>query len=99
MAASHFSQPHTAPGSPVLGPISVSPPSESHPTPANVALAQTAYQMEAALRLWLEWNEAYEDLTAQMFQAASDFARMEALADHLDQLRQQAVAASRELLG
>ena len=99
MAASQFSQPHTAPGFHVSGPISVSPPSGSRPTPANVALAQTACQMQAALRLWLEWNEAYEDLTAQMFQAGGDFAQMEALADQLDQLRQQAVAASRELLG
>lgn len=55
--------------------------------------------MEAALRLWLDWNEAYERLTARMFQAAGDFARMEALADEIDQFRQQAVAASRELLG
>lgn len=99
MAASHFSQPHTAPGAHVLGPISVPPSSESRGTSSDISPAQTAARMQTALRLWLDWNEAYERLTARMFQAAGDFARMEALADEIDQLRQQAVAASRELLG
>jgi len=53
---------------------------------------------QEALQRWLQWNEAYEELTARMFQAKDDLERLEALADQLDGVRQEAVAASRALL-
>lgn len=58
----------------------------------------TSVEWQEALRRWLEWNEAYEQLTARLFQAKDDPARLESLADQLEDLRQAIVAASRELL-
>jgi hypothetical protein len=54
--------------------------------------------MHDALRLWLQWNEAQEHLTGRMFRAAKDASQIEALADHVDQIRQRALAATREAL-
>lgn len=56
-------------------------------------------EWEHAIGLWLRWNDAYERLTAQMFDARQDQARLESLLDSLDRLRQEAIAASRKLLG
>ncbi|NQT37841.1 MAG: hypothetical protein HQ581_10150 [Planctomycetes bacterium] len=59
---------------------------------------RTTPRAAEALRMWLRWNEAHEQLTAQMFQAGSDPARLDDLAEQVDQLRRQAVAASHEVL-
>ena len=48
--------------------------------------------------MWLHWNEAYDQLTARMFQVAHDQRKVEDLADHVDRLRARAVAATRRLL-
>lgn len=53
---------------------------------------------QETLRQWLEWNEAYELLTARLFHAKDDPSQLEALADELDRCRQAIAAASRELL-
>lgn len=58
----------------------------------------TAVGWQEALRRWLQWNEAYERLTERMFQVKEDRMCLEALADQLDDLRQQALAASRAAL-
>lgn len=71
------------------------PPSESGTPldpPANLRT------WEQVLSLWLEWNEVYERLTEQMFQAGSDPQRIEALLDEADRLRQRATELSRQLL-
>jgi len=54
--------------------------------------------MQDAIRSWLAWNAAYEELTARMFQVAHDPARVEALAEEVDRMRRRAVAASRTLV-
>ena len=56
-------------------------------------------EFEHAIGLWLRWNDAYERLTARMFDARQDQAQLESLLDSLDRLRQEAIAASRKLLG
>lgn len=58
----------------------------------------TTAAWQDALRRWLQWNDAYEQLTAQIFEADGDSMRLEALADQLDQFRLDAVIASRALL-
>ncbi len=58
----------------------------------------SADRCEQALRLWLRWNDAYERLTGDMFEAAHDQSRVEALAEEVDRLRQQAIAAARNAL-
>jgi len=78
-------------------------------TPAEV-ISQRAERAESeraedlgreALRLWLKWNTAHEQLTAAMFQSRHDPARMAELMqemDHLEQVRWRAVELSEELL-
>ena len=51
-----------------------------------------------ALSLWLEWNRAYEHVTARMFDARHDPAALQELMDQADELRRQAVARSELLL-
>ncbi|MCH8046404.1 MAG: hypothetical protein IID44_22065 [Planctomycetes bacterium] len=51
-----------------------------------------------ALLLWLRWNNAYERVTATLYDARHDPRKQEQLLDEMDQLRQQAVDFSRELL-
>ncbi len=53
---------------------------------------------EEALRLWLNWNDAYEKLTSHMFEVGEDQEQLEALMDHVDRIRQQAVDLSRKML-
>jgi len=54
-----------------------------------------------SLRLWLQWNEAHDALTAAMFESRQDAARQSELIeqmDQLDQLRWRAVELAQELL-
>lgn len=55
-------------------------------------------QWREALVLWLRWNQAYEHVTEQMFQAGQDPARLQQLMDQMDDLRREAVAQSQQLL-
>ena len=55
-----------------------------------------------SLRLWLQWNQAHDALTAAMFDSRQDRARQSKLIeqmDQLDQLRWRAVELAQELLG
>jgi hypothetical protein len=52
-----------------------------------------------AVRLWLQWNSAYEQVTERMYQCGHDPCRLEDLMDQMDQLRRRAAERSRELLG
>jgi len=80
------------PGPPVVMPKQ-SLPGTSEPLP-DAPLAR----YKEVLRMWLHWNDAYDQLTARMFQAAHDQRQVEELADHVDRLRARAVAATRKLL-
>lgn len=53
---------------------------------------------ERVLTLWLEWNEADEQLTEKLFIAGSDLHRIEAIMDQADRLRIRATELSRQLL-
>lgn len=54
--------------------------------------------MHAALGLWMEWNRAYEELTALMYSHRYDVKRLESLADELDRLRHRAANLTAQLL-
>jgi len=53
---------------------------------------------EQTLVLWLRWNDANERITTEMFEQRNDQDGIEALLSQVDELREQAVVASRALL-
>lgn len=61
-------------------------------------LSQLVERMHAALGLWMEWNRAYEELTALMYSHRYDVKRLESLADELDRLRHRAANLTAQLL-
>jgi hypothetical protein len=50
-----------------------------------------------ALVLWLRWNEAYEQATAQMFSLGQNAKEIEAVMDKMDELRCAAISLSHKL--
>ena len=66
--------------------------------PAGSGEASVAQRYQDALLLWLRWNNAYERVTAAIYDSRQDPCEQEELMDQMDQLRQQAVAMSHELL-
>ena len=68
-------------------------------TPDRGPPDSTADAYRQALALWLRWNTEFEHLNERMFQVGQDQRALEELGDRLDELRRQAAAASRELLG
>jgi hypothetical protein len=52
-----------------------------------------------ALQRWLRWDAAVQDATGALFARRRDPAAQQLLLDQLEQLRQEARRASRELLG
>ena len=67
--------------------------------PAEPAAADLPEPYKKALVLWLQWNDAYEQATAKMFQSGQDQRTLEDMMDRMDQLRQDAVELSRDLIG
>lgn len=63
-----------------------------------VASAPTVETYQEALRLWLQWNDGYEQLTTRMYDARHAPEELETLAEQLERLRQKAIAASRVLI-
>lgn len=55
-------------------------------------------EIETVLAMWLEWNEAYQDLTRRMYEERTDFHQLEIMADQLDDMRLRAVEATHKLL-
>jgi hypothetical protein len=51
-----------------------------------------------ALSLWLEWNRAYEELTARIFDSRTEPRSVEDLLDQVDKMRQRAIERSEALL-
>ena len=51
------------------------------------------------LEKWLQWNEAYQQVTEQMFRHREQPEKLHDLLDDLDRLRVEAVSATRQLLG
>ena len=68
------------------------------PSPAGGDQAALRDRYQDALLLWLRWNNAYERVTAAIYDARQDPKKQEQLMDEMDQLRQQAVEISHELL-
>ncbi len=54
--------------------------------------------MQAALKLWMEWNRAYQELSSLMYAHRYDVSRLEKLADELDRLRHRAANMTAQLL-
>lgn len=61
-------------------------------------LSQLVQRMQAALKLWMEWNRAYQELCSLMYAHRYDVGRLESLADELDRLRQRAANMTAQLL-
>ncbi|GEM_PF-5178444 len=61
-------------------------------------LSQLVDRMQDVLNLWMQWNNAYQELCAMMYSHRYDVQRLESLADDLDRLRQRAVRMTAELL-
>jgi len=55
-------------------------------------------ELRQAVALWLRWNEAYEQVTMQAYQARHDQRKLEASMDEMDSVRRQAVAASEKAI-
>jgi len=55
-------------------------------------------EIETILEMWLQWNEAYQNLTQRMYEERTDFHQLEMLADQLDEMRLKAVEKTRRLL-
>ncbi len=80
---------HAASGNPT--------PKSSSPTSKSSNLAANARYRDA-VRMWLQWNEAYETATGRIFEKRSDPQAMQDEMDRMDQLRRQAITFSQELL-
>ncbi len=65
---------------------------------AQPPMSDVARRSHEAIRLWLRWNEAYERVTAEMYQSGGDPRKTEELMDQMDQLRRQAIELSNEVL-
>lgn len=78
------------------GPATPSPQRSNHTNPQPVA--QVELQMRDALLLWLKWNAAYEQATERLFEAADSPEKLEDVMDWLEQMRREAIKASRDLL-
>ena len=50
------------------------------------------------VQLWLRWNAAFEQITAQMHEPGQNFSELQDMLDQLDQLRSKAVALSEDLI-
>ena len=61
-------------------------------------LSQLVERMQAALKLWMEWNRAYQELSGLMYSHRYDIGRLESLADELDRLRHRAASMTAQLL-
>ncbi|NMC19679.1 MAG: hypothetical protein GYA33_04600 [Thermogutta sp.] len=61
-------------------------------------LSQLVEQMQSALKLWMEWNRAYHELSGLMYSHRYDVGRLESLADELDRLRHRAANMTAQLL-
>lgn len=68
------------------------------PDAGNQAMTDRELQCRDVLALWLRWNEAYQRSTELMFAGDQSSEQIESLMDQIDQLRQQAVQLSRDLL-
>ena len=55
--------------------------------------------VQHVLRLWLNWNQTHEQLTAKMFEVGHNSAKTEDLMHQADELRREAVSVSEQLLG
>jgi len=65
---------------------------------ASQGVTDLQLQWREALVLWLRWNQAYEHVTEQMFQAGQNPAQLQDIMDQMDDLRREAVAQSQQLL-
>lgn len=80
------------------------PARESHvgpPAPLRYAKSSAAElpdPCKKALTLWLQWNDAYEQVVGEMFKPGQDQRSLEDLMDRMDQLRRDAIELSRDLL-
>ncbi len=51
-----------------------------------------------ALQLWLQWNQAHEQITKTLFEDGKPSQKLEDVMDHLDRMRKQAVTLSEGLI-
>ena len=58
----------------------------------------TATACREALQLWLQWNQAHEQITQTLFENGKPSQKLEDVMDHLDRMRKQAVTLSEGLI-
>jgi hypothetical protein len=66
--------------------------------PAAPLSADPLTAWKEAVMLWLSWNSTQEKLTARMCKPGQDQAKIEALLDEADALRQRAIGLSEQLI-
>ena len=71
---------------------------DSAPVVVGLSHPPVAEPYQKALRLWLQWNQAYENVVTRMFRAGEDRKALEDIMDQMDWLRKDAVELSRHLL-
>jgi hypothetical protein len=73
---------------------------EQRDAPVHAAMdsADSSARYREALSLWLDWNRAYETVTAQMFDNRGDVAAMREMMDRMDEVRRRAVELSQALI-
>ena len=62
-------------------------------------IADAAGAWREALRLWLRWNQAHDQITRALFENGKPSQKLEDVMDQLDSMRKQAVALSEDLIG
>ena len=86
------SRPHTKRDGPEGGPKSQDLAAKSGALPNQEQL------LRQAVALWLRWNEAYEQVTAEAFQSRHDQRKLEAMMDEMDSVRRQAIDLSKKAI-
>lgn len=70
----------------------------SAPSGDETGTAMQSERLREALQAWMQWNDRYENLSANMYRAGHDVSQMKSLAAEVDQLRQKAVGLTRDLI-
>jgi hypothetical protein len=73
-------------------------PSRADPTHDETEAMDQQLRWREALVCWLRWNEAYENVTATMYDKRQSPEQLERLMDQMDALRRHAIELSHQLL-
>lgn len=70
------------------------------PSAAELSTSGPHHQWREVTELWLQWNEAYEQVAEMIYGCnGPNLRQLEDFMDRMDQVRERAIQLSRELLG